>query len=334
MSDVILLSHGNGGESTKRLISEIILKHLGNRGEKALYDAAVFNAEGRLAFTTDSFVISPVFFKGGDIGTLSVDGTCNDLGVMGAKPLYLSLAFIIEEGFRLSDLKKIVESIKNSAEYADVRIVTGDTKVVEKGKGDGIFINTSGIGVITPERDWRGRKIQNGDVVIISGTIGDHGTAVMLERLGVETTQKVKSDVAPAGLLALKLLDRFQSIKFVRDPTRGGVATVLNEVSEMYGIGIEVWEDELPLKDWVKEATEILGVDPLYIANEGKIVLIASKEEADEIIDFMRKDPLGRDAKIIGEVKDTSHNRVYLKTTIGTKRILDTLKKDILPRIC
>ena len=332
MDDVILLSHGNGGMATKKLISEVILKHLGTRGEKELYDAAVFDAKGKYAFTTDSFVISPIFFKGGDIGTLSVDGTCNDLGVMGAKPLYLSLGFIIEEGFKLSDFERIVQSIRKAAEENDVYIVTGDTKVVEKGKGDGIFINTTGIGVITKERDWRERKIKPGDVVIVSGTIGDHGTSVMLERLGVETTDEVRSDVAPVGLLAIELLDRFQSIKFMRDPTRGGVATVLNEVSEMYSIGIEIYEDSIHIRPWVKDATEILGVDPLYIANEGKVVLIAEKSEADSILSYMRSHPLGKDAAIIGKI--TEDKRVYLRTSIGTRRILDTLKKDILPRIC
>ncbi len=332
MDDVILLSHGNGGIATRKLISEVILKHLGKRGEKALYDAAIFDAEGRQAFTTDSFVISPIFFKGGDIGKLSVDGTCNDLGVMGAKPLYLSLAFIIEEGFKFSDLERIVKSIRKAAEENDVHILTGDTKVVEKGKGDGIFINTAGIGIITEKRDWRKRKIEPGDVVIVSGNIGDHGTSVMLERLGVETTDEVRSDVAPVGLLAIELLDRFQGIKFMRDPTRGGVATVLNEVSGMYSIGIEIYEDSIPLRPWVKEATEILGIDPLYIANEGKIILIADKKEADDILSYMHSHPLGKDAAVIGKITDD--RRVYLRTSIGTRRILNALKKDILPRIC
>ncbi len=330
--DIILLSHGNGGLSTKKLIEEIILKHLKERGEKELYDTAVFDLAGRYAFTTDSFVISPIFFNGGDIGKLAVDGTCNDLGVMGAKPLYLSLSFIIEEGFKLSDFEKIVKSIREAAEEADVTIVTGDTKVVEKGKGDGIYINTSGIGIIEAHRDWRDRKIKEGDVVIVSGTIGDHGTSVMLERLGIKATDEAKSDVAPVGLLAIELLDRFGGIKFMRDPTRGGLATVLNEVADMYSVGIEIYEEKLPVRGWVREATEVLGIDPVYIANEGKIVIIASESVAQNILDYMHSHPLGKDAAIIGRV--TGGRRVYLYTEIGTKRIIDYLKKDILPRIC
>ncbi len=331
-NEIIMLTHGNGGDATRKLINGLILKHISSEKRMADFDSYVFDAGGRLAFTTDSYVISPVFFKGGDIGRLSVYGTVNDLGVMGAKPLYLSLAFIIEEGFKIKDFERILESIGKAKEGTGIEIVTGDTKVVEKGNADGIFINTAGIGIIEGQRDWRARKVEVGDVIIVSGTIGDHGTAVLLERLGVETEEQVKSDLAPCGLLAVDLLDRFSGIKFVRDATRGGVATVLNEISSMYNVGIEVWEDELPLRGWVKEATELLGVDPLYIANEGKIVLIAAKNEADEILKFMREHPLGKDAKVIGEV--TGDRRVYLKTSIGTKRILDTLKKDILPRIC
>lgn len=331
-SDVILLSHGNGGMATKKLINEVILNYLGERGEKALYDAALFEANGSYAFTTDSFVISPIFFKDGDIGKLSVDGTCNDLGVMGAKPLYLSLSFIIEEGFKLSDFERIVKSIGEAALKNDVRIITGDTKVVENGKGDGVFINTSGIGIITPKRRWQGRRVEIGDVVIVSGTIGDHGTSIMLERLGVETTDEVRSDVAPVGLLAVELLERFDGIKFIRDATRGGVATVLNEVSDLFSIGIEIYEESLPIRSWVKDASEILGIDPLYIANEGKMVLIANKQVAEPIISYMHSHPLGKDAAIIGRITDDK--RVYLRTSIGTRRILDTLKKDILPRIC
>ncbi len=332
MNDVILLSHGNGGLSTKKLIEDIILKHLGERGEKELYDAAVINMEGRYAFSTDSFVISPIFFNGGDIGKLAVDGTCNDLGVMGARPLYLSLSFIIEEGFKLSDFERVVKSIKEAADENNVSIVTGDTKVVEKGKGDGIFINTAGIGIITDRRDWRDRKIKEGDLVLVSGTMGDHGTSIMLQRLGIDTTEEVRSDVAPSGLLGVELLDRFSGIKFMRDPTRGGLATVLNEVAEMYSVGIEIDEERVPVKGWVKEATEVLGIEPYYIANEGKIVVIADKQEAEDILSYMHSHPLGKDAAIIGEV--TKGKRVYLRTKIGTKRILDFLKKDLLPRIC
>lgn len=332
MSEIILLAHGNGGLSTKKLIEETILKYLGDRAQVNLYDAHVMDLNGRYAFSTDSFVISPIFFNGGDIGELAAHGTCNDLGVMGAKPLYLSLSFIIEEGFKLSDFEKVVKSIRKAAEENDVIIVTGDTKVVEKGKGDGIFINTTGVGIITEKRDWRKRRIEKGDLVLVSGTMGDHGTSIMLKRLGIETTEEVKSDVAPIGLLGIDLLERFSGIKFMRDPTRGGLATVLNEVAEMYSVGIEIDEEKIPVKNWVKEATEILGVEPYYIANEGKIVIIADKNEAEDILSYMKNHPLGKDAAIIGEVIEGK--RVYLRTKIGTRRILDFLKKDLLPRIC
>ncbi len=331
--DIILLSHGNGGQATKKLIDNFILKHLGNKILNNLFDAALFNINGKLAFTTDSFVISPLFFEGGDIGHLAVYGTCNDLAVMGAKPMYLSLGFIIEEGLPLKEFEKILVSISQAAEKAEVIIVTGDTKVVEKGKGDGIFINTSGIGIVESQRDWTKRKIKKGDKVIISGTIGDHGISVMLKRLGVKTTSLVKSDLAPVNSLTLPLLDRFNGIKFMRDPTRGGVATVLNEVSKNFHVEIEVEEATLPINTWAKEASELLGIDPLYMANEGKVLIIADNKQADNIVTFLHAHEKGQDASIIGKIKDVGEN-VYLKTTIGTHRIVDTLKKDILPRIC
>jgi len=332
--ELILLSHGNGGEGTKKLITEIILKHLGNELLDQLLDSTIFNIESnKIAFTTDSFVVSPIFFNGGDIGSLSVYGTCNDLGVMGAIPLYLSLSLIIEEGLKIEELEKIIVSIKEAAKKAEVKIVTGDTKVVERGKGDKIFINTSGIGVLNEKRDWTKRKIEPEDLIIISGTIGDHGTAIMLERLGVEVSKDVRSDLSSIHHISIPLLEKFSGIKFMRDPTRGGVATVLNEVASSYNVEIEIYEDALPIKPWVKEASELLGIDPLYSANEGKILLIASKDEAEKIVEFLHSFELGKDASIIGKVKGAG-DRVYLKTSIGTYRILDSLKRDILPRIC
>jgi len=333
MSEEIVLYHGNGGEGTKKLINEI-LDNLDNDILRELGDSAILNLKDKLAFTTDSYVIFPQFFNGGDIGKLSIYGTVNDLSVCGAKPIFLSLSFIIEEGFLFEDFKKILLSIKEASNECDVKIVTGDTKVVEKGKGDKIFINTSGIGIIENEnRNLTKRKIEKGDLIIINGGIGEHGVVVMLERLGIKVDEKIKSDLAPLNKLILPLLDNFNGVKFLRDPTRGGVATILNEVSRKFNFEIEIWEDELPIKSWVKEASNILGIDPLYIANEGKVIIIASKDQGEDILKFLKSNSLGKESKIIGEVKNEG-NRVFLKTEIGTRRIVDTLKKDILPRIC
>lgn len=333
MIDEISLYHGNGGEGTKEIINEILNK-LDNEILNKLGDSAILNLKDNLAFTTDSFVVSPQFFNGGDIGRLSVYGSVNDLVVCGARPLFLSLSFIIEEGFPFSDFKKILESIKQASDECNIKVVTGDTKVVEKGKGDKIFINTSGIGIIENEnRNLSNRKIEKGDLIIINGGIGEHGTAIMLERLGIGSYENVKSDLAPLDKLVLPLLDKFKGVKFLRDPTRGGIATVLNEISEKFNFDIEIFENEIPIKNWVKEASNILGIDPLYIANEGKVLMVVDKNEKDEILNFLNKSDLGMDAKVIGEVLGQG-KRVYLRTEIGTRRIVDTLKKDILPRIC
>jgi hydrogenase expression/formation protein HypE len=332
MDELISLYHGNGGEGTKNLIDKI-LKELNNEILNELLDSAILNFKDKIAFTTDSYVIDPIFFKGGDIGKLSIFGTVNDLSVVGAEPIFLSLSFIIEEGFPFSSFEKILKSIKEAKEEAKIEIVTGDTKVVEKGKGDKIFINTSGIGLIKEKRDLRNRKVEKGDLIIINGGIGEHGISIMLERLGVKTGEEVKSDLAPLNKLILPLLDNFDSIKFLRDPTRGGVATVLNEISRKNRVEIEIWEEEIPIKSWVKDASNILGIDPLYAANEGKVLIVAKREDGEKILEFLKNNPLGKDSKIIGEIKGEGE-RVYLKTEIGTKRILDTLKKDILPRIC
>ncbi len=332
MDELISLYHGNGGEGTKNLIDKI-LNELNNEILNELLDSAILNFKDKIAFTTDSYVIDPIFFKGGDIGKLSIFGTVNDLSVVGAEPIFLSLSFIIEEGFPISSFEKILKSIKEAIEEAKVEIVTGDTKVVEKGKGDKIFIHTSGIGLIKEKRDLRNRKVEKGDLIIINGGIGEHGISIMLERLGVKTGEEVKSDLAPLNKLILPLLDKFDSIKFLRDPTRGGVATVLNEISRKNKVEIEIWEEEIPIKSWVKDASNILGIDPLYAANEGKVLIVARREDGEKILEFLKNNPLGKDSKIIGEIKGEGE-RVYLKTEIGTKRILDILKKDILPRIC
>ncbi|MGC8943423.1 MAG: hydrogenase expression/formation protein HypE [Caldisericia bacterium] len=333
MSEEISLYHGNGGEGTKELINEI-LNNLDNDILNKLTDSAVLDLKDKLAFTTDSYVISPQFFNGGDIGKLSVYGTVNDLVVCGAKPLFLSLSFVIEEGFLFSDFKKILISIKEASIECEVKIVTGDTKVVEKGKGDKIFINTSGIGIIENEnRNLIDRKIKEGDLVIINGGIGEHGITVMLERLGIKIDENIKSDLAPLDKLVLPLLDKFKGIKFLRDPTRGGIATILNEIATKFNFEIEIWEDEIPIKNWVKDASNILGIDPLYIANEGKVLIVVDKNEANDVLELIKQNELGLESKIIGEIKKEGR-RVFLKTEIGTRRIVDTLKRDILPRIC
>ncbi|MCS7165525.1 MAG: hydrogenase expression/formation protein HypE [Candidatus Calescibacterium sp.] len=334
MNDLILLSHGSGGESMRKLIEFEFLRYFSNPILDELLDSGVFELSGTLAMTTDSYVINPIFFKNGDIGKLSVFGTLNDLCVVGAKPLFLSLSFIFEEGFPIQDLKKILNSISIAANSASVKIITGDTKVVEKNKGDKVFINTAGIGIIEKHRDWRNRKIQEGDLVIVSGSIGEHGLYIMLERLGVETDEEVCSDLANMTDIILGMLDNFNEVKFVRDATRGGVATVLNEISQKYHVEVEVYEEELPIKEWVKNASEVLGIDPLYAANEGKAVIVASPTQAPKIIQYLQQFDISKDARIIGKIKGFQKNKTYLITRLGTRRILESLKGDILPRIC
>jgi hydrogenase expression/formation protein HypE len=331
---VITLAYGNGGELTKKLIEEQFLTSFYNPILEELLDSGIVDFSGKLAFTTDSYVITPIFFKYGDIGSLSMYGTLNDLTVVGAQPLFISLSFIIEEGLPIKDFKKIINSIANVANETKVKIITGDTKVVDKNKGDKIFINTSGIGIIQPQRDWRKREINEDDIVIVSGDIGEHGLYIMLERLNIKTSEDIKSDAGYLGSFILPMLDNFDKIKFVRDATRGGVATVLNEIASKYNVEIEINEEDIPFKDWVKNASEILGIDPLYSANEGKAVIIVDKTQANEVIDFLSKYPLASNSKIIGKVVSKGRGRVYLKTRIGTKRILESLKGDILPRIC
>lgn len=334
MNDLILLSHGSGGDATKNLVEKEFLKYLSNPILDELLDSGIFEIDGKLAMTTDSYVINPIFFKNGDIGKLSVIGTVNDLCVVGAKPLFLSLGLIMEEGLPIDDLKRIIKSIGETAKQCNVKIVTGDTKVVEKNKGDKIFINTTGIGIIEKHRDWRNRKLQKGDNIVVTGDIGEHGIYIMLERLKINTDDEVKSDLASLADIILGALDRFYEIKFVRDPTRGGVATVLNEISQKYNVTIEVYEEEIPVKEWVKNASEVLGIDPLYSANEGKAIIVVSPQETEQLLNYLKAHPLGQNAKVIGYIKDTNNSGVYLITRIGTKRILESLKGDILPRIC
>ncbi len=330
----ILLSHGSGGRLTRELVKEILLKELGNPFLNPLTDSAVLPSHNsKIAFTTDSYVVKPYFFPGGDIGRLSVFGTVNDLSVMGARPLYLSLGLILEEGLPLDEFKKIVCSIKVASDEAGVAIVTGDTKVTEKGKGDGIYINTSGIGVIEEGMELSAERIELEDMVIVTGPVGDHGAAVMSKREGLSFDGVIESDCAPLNHLIQELTPIGKGLKFMRDPTRGGLAGVLNEVAEE-GFKIIVKEEEIPVREQVRGLCEILGIDPLYMACEGRVVIVCSNEVAKNVLDVLRDNPLGAGASIIGEVTERGKGIVYLLTTYGTRRVLDMPLVENLPRIC
>ena len=327
----IEIGHGSGGSLTKDLIEKVFLKYLKSEELMPLEDAAYIHLkQTNTAITTDSYVVRPLFFPGGNIGKLSVCGAVNDLLVSGAVPEYLSVGFIIEEGFPLDDLERILKSIKDTAENAGVRVVTGDTKVVEKNKCDGIYINTTGLGELVIPLFLM--DVSDGDIVIITGTVGDHGTAVALARDELHIDTLVKSDCASLHELLIPLFD-IEGLKWMRDPTRGGVATALAELSEKTGLGVEVFEEKVPVREDVRFISDMLGYDPLYIANEGKALIITSPEAADRIIDNLKKHPLGRDASVIGRVT-SNFNRVRLKTRIGGERVLDLLEEELLPRIC
>ncbi|MEI6681706.1 MAG: hydrogenase expression/formation protein HypE [Bacteroidota bacterium] len=333
----ILLSHGNGGRMMHNLIEEVFLKHFANNILNEQTDSAILPAEAPyLAFTTDSFVIDPIFFPGGNIGKLSVCGTVNDLAVSGATPRYISVSFIIEEGFPMKQLEEIVSSLAEEARVAKVSIVTGDTKVVNKGKCDKLFINTAGIGMIREEERMIGKAadIKPGDVIIINGTIGDHGMAVMNAREDFHFKSPVISDCASLNHLIRAVLDATAGVKFMRDPTRGGVATVLNELAAKINLGIAINESEIPVSNGVKAMCEILGFDPLHIANEGKVLIVCSEKESPLILETLKSHPLGRQSVVIGKVVDEHHGKVVLKTETGGRRLVDILTGDPLPRIC
>ena len=334
MNDIILLAHGSGGKLSHDLIEKKLLPHLANPMLNRLDDSAIFEFSGHLAFTTDSYVVNPIFFPGGDIGKLAICGTVNDLSMNGAKPLYLSLSLILEEGFSLSELDRIVESIKAAVEEAEVRIITGDTKVVNRGQADKLFINTSGIGVIPLGIDISGANAKAGDKIILSGTIGDHGIAVMCQREGLKFSTPVQSDCAPLNKLVAQMLKSSPRIHCLRDPTRGGLATVLNEFAQQSNVGIVLEEDKIPIKESVKAACELLGFDPIYVANEGKLVAMADSADADKILTQMKQNSYGRDAAIIGEVSNAHPGRVIMKTKLGPSRVVDMLSGELLPRIC
>ena len=332
MDEIITLDYGSGGKKTSRLIEDMLLPAFDNPALSQLGDGAVVDGGARLVFSTDSFVVDPIFFPGGDIGKLSVCGTVNDVSVCGGEVKYLSLSFIIEEGMKVSDLEKIVASIAKTCQKAGVSVVTGDTKVVERGRGDKIYINTAGVGILRYE-GLSPANIKCGDKVIVSGTVGDHGAAVMLARSGMMEGE-ILSDCAPLNGLCEEILSSGEKVRVLRDPTRGGVATTLNEFVEGTKLSIALSEELIPVKDNVRAACDMLGLDPMYCANEGKLLVVASGESAQRVLEIMRSHEYGRDAAIIGTVTDDFAGKVYMNTAFGGKRILQKLTGAQLPRIC
>jgi hydrogenase expression/formation protein HypE len=331
----ITLSHGAGGKFSFDLVAHLIKENFNNQILNRLEDSAVFNlGKERIAFTTDSYVVKPIFFPGGDIGKLAVCGTINDLAVMGAKPLFLSCSLIIEEGLEKAILQKIVSSMKKTAQEAKIQIITGDTKVVEKGSTDKIFINTSGIGTISKGINLGREKIELGDKIIISGTIGDHATAVLSSREGLEFNTKLKSDCAFLSDLIGPVLKFKDKIKFMRDPTRGGLSSVLNEMVSGKSYGAILFEDKIPIKEEVKGFCELLGYDPLYLANEGKVLIVTTPQIAEKIVSILRKNPKGKNTEIIGEITGKFKGIVGLETRFGGTRVVDMLLGEQFPRIC
>ncbi len=333
--DSILLGHGSGGRMSADLIRNIVLPLLQNPVLERLDDQAIVEVNGtRLAFTTDSFVVKPLFFPGGDIGTLAVNGTVNDLAMGGAQPLFLSLAFILEEGLPIDTFRRVVESIRVAAAIAGVTVVTGDTKVVEKGSGDGLFVNTSGIGIVAPGIRLSADQARPGDRVLLSGTLGDHGITILSQREGIQFESAVASDTAALHVLVADMLRTGAEIRCLRDPTRGGLSSTLNEISARSQVGIELEERAIPIREDVQGACEMLGLDPLYVANEGKLVAIVAPTMAEQVLETMQRNLLGRDSQIIGTVTDIHPGIVTMRTRMGTSRIVDLLSGDQLPRIC
>lgn len=334
-NDTILLAHGSGGKLSHRIIEDVFLPKFANPLLQQLDDGAVFTiGNQRVAFSTDSYVVDPIFFPGGDIGKIAVCGTINDLAMMGSHPLYVSAAFILEEGYSITDLEKILNSMKEIADEAGVQIVTGDTKVVAKGNADKLFVNTTGLGIIEHDLFISGSNAQVGDKIIINGSIGEHGVAVMSKREGIQFEVDIQSDAAPLNGLVADILEVTDGIHVMRDPTRGGLATTLNEIAMRSNRCIVIDEAAMPINGAVMSACEMLGFDPLYVANEGKVVVIVKAESADAVLQTMRKHRYGRNAQLIGEVLAQPTGKVILKTRIGGKRIVDMLTGDQLPRIC
>jgi hydrogenase expression/formation protein HypE len=349
MSDRILLAHGSGGQLGHDLVEQLFLRYFDNPALAQLDDAALLDLQSpisnlqspiRLAFTTDSYVVSPIFFPGGDIGKLAVCGTINDLAMGGASPLYLSVGFILEEGLPLADLERVVASLAATAQAAGVQVVTGDTKVVDRGKADRLFINTAGIGVVPAGVEVGSRRVQPGDVIILSGPVGDHGMTIMSQREGLRFSSPLESDCAPLHGLVAAMLNALsegpgaETLHCLRDPTRGGLATALNEVAGKAQVGVEIDEQAVPVHDAVRAACELLGLDPLYVANEGKLVAFVAPEAADVVLAAMRAHEYGREAGVIGRATAEHPGRVVLYTVLGAHHILGMLVGEQLPRIC
>ena len=334
-NDCVNMTHGSGGRAMAQLIDELFVKHFDNALLRQANDQASFEVStGRMVMSVDGHVISPLFFPGGDIGSLSVHGTVNDVAMSGATPLYLSAGFILEEGFPLSDLEKIIISMAKAASEANVPIITGDTKVVEKGKGDGVFITTTGIGVVADGINISGDLAEPGDVILVNGSMGDHGVAIMSSRENLEFETTIESDSASLHTLIADMVKVVPDIHCLRDPTRGGLATTLNELAQQSGVGMSIRENDIPVKPAVSAACELLGLDPLYVANEGKLICICKKQDAEKVLQTMQLHPLGKDSAIIGEVIEDEHGFVQMQTSFGGSRIVDWLAGEQLPRIC
>lgn len=337
---IITLAHGSGGKAMRDLIDDIFVKSFDNPilsklEDQASFPLATLTAQGdRLAFTTDSYVVDPLFFPGGDIGTLAINGTVNDLAVSGAKPLYLTCSLILEEGLEIDTLRRVIQSMKTAAELAGVQIVTGDTKVVDRGSADKLFINTAGIGVIRQGVSISAHNIQPGDVIIVNGNIGDHGAAILIARGELALETEIKSDCQPLHGLVDTILNICPEVHAMRDATRGGLATVLNEFALTSDVGIRLYEKSIPIREEVEGVCEILGLDPLYLANEGKLVVVVPKSHSESVLSAMKSHSAGEDSAIIGEVIESPSGVVLLQTAFGTERIIDMLVGDQLPRIC
>ncbi len=333
----ILLGHGSGGKLTRELIESLFVKYFNNEHLKQQGDSSILPASKELiSFTTDSFVVDPIFFPGGNIGKLAVAGTVNDIAVSGAKPLWLSAGFIIEEGLPYSDLEKVVKSMAEESVKAGVKIVTGDTKVVDKGKCDKLFINTSGIGTLPHERKdiSSGKNIEPGDKIIINGTIGDHGMTIMSKRKDLNISTEISSDCASLNHMIDKVFEVCDNIKFMRDATRGGISTVLSEIVSGKNYGIDIYEENVPVNESVRGICEMLGFDPFYVANEGKVLIVAPPQDADAIVTALKTTEQGKDAAIIGDITTLHPGKGWITTTIGGRRVIDMLAGEQLPRIC
>jgi hydrogenase expression/formation protein HypE len=332
--ELITLAHGAGGKATRDLVEALFLVELGNEALSVLGDAAVVLGAGRLALSTDAYVVHPLEFPGGDIGELAVNGTVNDLAMVGAKPLWLTAGFVIEEGFPIADLRRIVASMGTAARAAGVAVVAGDTKVVERGKADGLYVTTAGVGTVADGVDLGPERVQPGDRVLLSGTLADHGMAVMVARGDLRLEAEIESDTAAVHELAAGLVSLGAALRWMRDPTRGGLATALNELADAAALAVVLNESALPVRPAVMAACEILGIDPLYVANEGKLIAIVAPDAAEGALAALRAHPLGRDAILLGEVRAEPAGLVLLETTLGGTRIVDMLVGDPLPRIC